>query len=342
MSLELQTTATTIGGPAPDDAPDRDGADEPEIAGYRIVRRLGVGGTSVVYEARAADGRAVALKVIRPGRSAAEPVQRRLLREARALGSLSHPNVVRLLATGEHDGQLYIAMEYVAGASLEAWLAAARGWREVVEMFVQVGRGLAAAHAAGLVHRDVKPANVMVGDDGRGRVVDFGLVRALAGASDLSAASVPAHASVFDASLTKTGAVIGTPAYMAPEQIEGRRCGGRSDQFSYCVALYAAVYGRRPFAGELWHELVGNVLAGAVVAPPDDVAPAWLFAALRRGLAVQPRERWDSMDALVDALERGLAGRPEPRDPAARRRLVVVVLAVVLAAALVVALAVMA
>ena len=169
----------------------------------------------------------------------------RLLREARSLARLSHPNVVAVYeADALPEGGVFLAMELIKGTTLRAWQQQRRPWREVVAMYAQAGAGLAAAHRAGIVHRDVKPENVLVGDDGRVRVVDFGLsaLAPRAGAGELPSAASRRGA------LTMAGAVMGTPGYMAPEQAAGRASDARSDQFGFCVALYEALYGTRPFA----------------------------------------------------------------------------------------------
>ncbi len=292
-----------------------------KIGRFVIDGPIGAGAMGIVFAAHDVDlGRKVALKVMRQGPTASAEEQARLIREARALARLAHPNVVGIHETGTHDGQVFIAMEYVPGPTLEAWLAAGtRGWAEVLGAFVQAGRGLAAAHAAGLVHRDFKPANVILGDDGRARILDFGLVRALGGAVELSADSVqiPRMASVLERSLTRGGAIIGTPAYMAPEQIEGLRADARTDQFGFCVALYEGLYRKRPFAGDRWFELTASVLGGQVRPPPADTAvPAWIFEVLRRGLAVDPAARWPSMNILLDTLEHGAPTISEAPRPA--------------------------
>jgi len=183
--------------------------------------------------------------------------QARLLREARAIARLSHPNVVAVYDAGTVADRVYVAMEFVEGLTIDRWLAAARrSWREILRVFVAAGRGLSAAHAAGLVHRDFKPQNVMIARDGSVRVMDFGLARLTAVESASSAPPVttpppsdgqPAMAL---STVTQAGTVVGTPAYMSPEQFRGDPANARSDQFSFCVALYEGLYGVRPFRGE--------------------------------------------------------------------------------------------
>ncbi len=277
------------------------------IGRYLVARELGSGGMGVVALAFDPElDRRVAVKLLRT-RDGAPGSHARLLREAQAMARLSHPNVVQVYDVGAIESQVYVAMELVDGQTLAAWQEAARrGWRDVVEMYLAAGRGLAAAHAAGLVHRDFKPDNVLLGKDGRVCVADFGLARedarALAEAEDN-----PGEAGLLAASLTRTGAIMGTPFYMSPEQHRGAPAGPASDQFSFCVALFEALHGSRPFRGQSMGELAAAVLSGAVQPPRrDDGVPAKIDAALRRGLATRPEERHPDMNALLAALERSL------------------------------------
>ncbi|MCA9694939.1 MAG: serine/threonine protein kinase, partial [Myxococcales bacterium] len=288
-----------------------------KIGRFTVLDRLGQGGMGVVYAAY--DDRLerkVAVKVLRSG--AADPgeaARTRLLREAQAMARLAHPNIVSVHEVGDHDGQVFVAMEYVKGQSLDAWIQRAppRPWREVIAVLRQAGRGLAAAHDAGIIHRDFKPHNALLGEDGVVKVLDFGLARAsdraLAAPEDDRAAP---PSGLLDASLTRTGAVMGTPAYMSPEQHTGIRVDARSDQFSFSVALYEALYGQLPFDCASLPALMTAVLDGAIRPPPPGVkVPGWVHAVVTRGLAVAPEDRFPSMGALLDALD---------RDPAARRR----------------------
>ena len=275
------------------------------IGRFRVLRPLGAGGMSVVYAAYDEKlDRRIALKLLRGGES--PDSQARLLREAQAMARLSHPNVVTVHEVGTWNDQVYVAMEFVRGRDLRAWLAEGpQGRADVVEVFAAAGRGLAAAHHAGIIHRDFKPANVLLGDDGRVRVLDFGLART---GDDLAAPdhslARPIHASL-TASLTATGALVGTPAYMSPEQHAGRLADARSDQFSFCVALWEGLYGASPFAGTTIAALADDVVAGRLAPVPEDSnVPAWLRRLLLRGLAVDPAQRWPSMDDLLDELDR--------------------------------------
>lgn len=279
---------------------------------YKICRQIGDGAMGIVYEAMNEElDRRVALKVMRQGEQSPEQWDR-FRREAKALARLSHPNIVGIYDIGTHQGQVYSIMEFIDGVTLAQWLNQSKQWREVTDVFIAAGRGLAAAHAAGLVHRDFKPGNVMLTSAGQAKLLDFGLVRALAGAKELS--NLPDLASVFERPLTKSGTLIGTPAYMAPEQIDGTPSGAQTDQFSFCVALYEAIYGYRPFQGERWFNLTANILEGNIRLPPDKTqVPPKLFEILKRGLSVKPNQRWATMKDLLNALERVSEGRAEPK-----------------------------
>jgi eukaryotic-like serine/threonine-protein kinase len=295
---------------------ERSGARKGErIDRYLVLDHLGAGGMGevlVAYDPQL--DRRVALKLLRPDSHAEDPqASTRMLREAQALAKLSHPNVVAVHDVGTHHSQVYIAMEYVEGTSLSVWLRTPRPWREATSMLIASGRGLAAAHAAGIVHRDFKPGNVMIGRDGRARVLDFGLARATLGSdtpdpwsrSSSGRRSSPDLAS----ELTEAGAVMGTPAYMAPEQFLGKPVGPAADQFAFCVTLHAALYGKRPFSGSTYEALARAHTTGRIEDPPRNThVPKRLRAIVLRGLSVSPTDRWPSMDALLDQLER--ATRP--------------------------------
>lgn len=277
---------------------------------YVVLERVGEGAMGVVYAAYDPRlDRRVALKLLHPGERTSAEDRQRLHREAQAMARLSHPNVVAVHDVGELEGDLHIAMEYVEGATLGQWVRERpRSWREIVAAYAQAGRGLAAAHAAGIVHRDFKPENALVDRHGRVRVTDFGLARS-AGASGGPA---PGEGVAPGLSATLTGAVLGTPAYMAPEQFTGHPTDARTDQFGFCVALYEALHGERPFAGEGAEALAFAVTMGKVRPPPrDSRVPPWLRQVLLRGLATDPAQRFPSMDALLAAMA---------RDPAVRRR----------------------
>ncbi|MDQ3371065.1 MAG: serine/threonine protein kinase, partial [Myxococcota bacterium] len=211
-----------------------------QVIGHFVIRaRLGEGGMGVVLAGHDADlGRPVAIKIVK--QAGDHPSYRaRLLREAQVMARLEHPNVVRVYEVGSDRGRLFVAMELVDGTTLTTWLhVQRRSWRELVAMFEQVGAGLAAVHRAGLVHRDFKPDNVLVDRDGRARVADFGLARV-----DPERTTAPPE---LVAALTRTGMMLGTPGYMAPEQHYGGNVDARADQYSFCIAFRDALLGGRP------------------------------------------------------------------------------------------------
>ncbi len=280
---------------------------------YELRERIGGGGMGVVWSARDLDlGRDVALKLIRSRDPSLQRQRARLLAEARAMARLSHPNVITVHDVGTADEHLFIAMERVDGGTLGDWFVSARrSWREVVAVFAAAGRGLAAAHRAGLVHRDFKPENVLMGRDGVPRVSDFGLALPIGegGAAD----GKHEHA---DPSVEEL--VVGTLAYMSPEQLRGHAVTARSDQFSFCVALHEALYSVMPFgapSGEApASRFLEAMLSGSLIAPPSHRrVPARLHQLLARGLAVEPGDRWPSMDDLLQQLERCVQRVPRRR-----------------------------
>ena len=292
----------------PDTTP-ADDADPRAIGRFTVMGRLGVGAMGVVFAAYDPQlDRKVAVKLLKPDDDDPDGRwQHRLLREAQALAKLSHPNVVQIHEVGFHGDQVFVAMEFVTGVTVRTWLSEQpRPWREVVAVFAQAGRGLAAAHAAGLVHRDIKPDNFLVGADGRVRVVDFGLVRFDDDDADAAArtAELLQRAALASPTRTAPGMLVGTPAYMSPEQYRGRPADAQSDQFSFCVALFEALYGERPFAGATAQEVSRSVLSGQIAARPDRHVPAWLGRAVLRGLHGDPKARWPDMNALVGELAR--------------------------------------
>lgn len=346
---------------------------EVKLGRFVILDRLGQGGNGIVYIAYDPElDRRVAVKLLNQ-HGQGEKARTRLLREAQALARLSHPNVVPVYDVGVIDDRVFIVMEFVSGQTLRAWVAAEdRPWREIWAAYEQAGRGLAAAHEVGLVHRDFKPDNVQVGDDGRVRVLDFGLVRGLhrgdGGESsgirsldigDRAATAAPGHdadrdadhdddhdaddgplalrSTILDArmsdgepierddeadrpedpsdgerasaagqlaiALTRPGDVLGTPAYMSPEQIAGLEVGPTGDQFSFCQAMYESLYRQSAYGGKNLAERNYEIKCGNVRPPPrDSRVPRRVFPILRRGLAPEPEERYPSMDALLGAL----------------------------------------
>ena len=306
-----ETAATETG----DIERSRDGAalSPGDTLGRYIVRRpLGAGGMGEVYSAFDLElDREVAVKVLRAdvaGSNAAGSRRARLVREAQTQAKLSHPNVISVLDVGTVGDQVFVAMEYVEGTTLGTWTHE-RGWRQVLRAYHEAGRGLAAAHHVGLIHRDFKPDNVLVGRDGRIRVTDFGLARAI----DAEDADGGGSGDPISVSLTVTGSVLGTPRYMAPEQHRGERAGTRSDQFSFCVALYEALYGSHPFAapGADSKAMKSAVCGGELREASGTEVPSWVRRVVLRGLSPDVDERFPDMDALLAELM---------RDPIARRR----------------------
>jgi tetratricopeptide (TPR) repeat protein/tRNA A-37 threonylcarbamoyl transferase component Bud32 len=307
---------------------------------YVIIGLLGRGGMGNVYAAYDPElDRKVAVKLVRTNRDRrVDPseARARLLREAQAIAKLSHPNVVVVYDVGTFDDSVFIAMEFIDGSTVAFWReVATRSWREILDVFIAAGRGLSAAHHAGMIHRDFKPENVMVTKTGDVRVMDFGLARlssmtgetppggrlswsaraAAASAGFDPESTIPlgppplesdnsfASAHSLDSKLTEAGVMLGTPAYMSPEQFSGKASDARADQFSFCVALYESLYGHRPFAGKTIPELITSVSTGALSpAPPDSRVPAWLRRVLVRGLQIDPAARYPSMDELLEAL----------------------------------------
>ena len=271
------------------------------VGRYTIIEMIGQGAMGSVYVAHDPQlDRKVALKVVRADRAERGELQTRMTREARAMAQVRHANVVTVYDSGELADGVFIAMELVEGETLAQWLAAKpRAWRDVLAMFAAAGRGLAAAHAAGIVHRDFKPDNVLVDAGGRVAVTDFGV--ASVGAEAL-AATVVDTGEVAALGMTRTGMLLGTPRFMSPEQLRGAKADARSDQFSFAVALYEAIYGAPPFAGRTVAELAQAVTGEVPAAPRASPVPASIHRALTRALAPDPGRRFPSIDALLGAL----------------------------------------
>jgi tetratricopeptide (TPR) repeat protein len=280
------------------------------VGRFFLLEQLGAGGMGVVwvaYDPRL--DRKVALKFLRA--EMAEDMVAWMLREAQALARVNHPNVIAVHDVGNSGGTVYIAQEFVRGKDLESWLKdEPRPLQQILSVFLQAARGLAAAHAAGIVHRDFKPANVLLGDDGRARVLDFGLARLAQDPARL-AETLPNNSSTpADTGLTAPGAIMGTPLYMSPEQHRGETANAQSDQYSFCVSLYRALYGKPPFEGADYAALRESVLRGKTretlvsnsSMPRSARVPAWVRAVLARGLEKKAEDRFPSMDALIAAL----------------------------------------
>ncbi len=309
------------------------------VGRYLILGLVGRGGMGEVYAAFDPRlNRRVALKLLREGTgrgTSARAAQERLLREAQSIARLAHPNVVVVHDAGAIDDEargnrVYLAMEFIEGQTLADWLAAEpRSWREICDAFAAAGEGLLAAHEAGLVHRDFKPQNVMVGRDGVIRVTDFGLASdasevAKSDGAGVDLARSKTRPTAETLALTGTGVLLGTPLYMAPEQFLARPTDARTDQFSFCVALYEALYGERPFPSDSLQTLIAAAVAGRVQPPPQKTrVPAFLRKILLRGLEPDPAARYPSMRELIAALR---------ADPLRRRRTAAVGAALAMAA----------
>ncbi|MBX7078697.1 MAG: protein kinase [Nannocystaceae bacterium] len=284
---------------------------------YELGQPLGRGGMGVVYEGWDPElRRKVAIKLVNVADVGSRGAAR-LLREARSIARISHPNVVPVYDVGDFAGgpaaagderNVFVVMELVEGEDLERWLAAgSRSWTEVLDVFLAAGRGLAAAHAAGVLHRDFKPANVLLGRDGRVRVADFGLARGIdrsvAQPEEPAAPDARSGATTSDVH-TQTGVVMGTPYYMAPEQMRGVEADQASDQYAFCVALYSGLFGQGPFPRLGVQALADAKGRGAVLQPPEHAnVPQWLTELLWRGLDPDPARRFPSVQALLQAIE---------------------------------------
>lgn len=284
---------TTISGVTRGEALDR----------YVILDRLGAGGMGEVYAAwDPVLDRKVAVKVLRgdfESTGMGDELKTRLFREAQSLAKLSHPNVVTVHDVGIAQERVYLAMEFVEGKTLKGWLESKPSWQQIIDVFLAAGEGLAAAHEQGITHRDFKHDNVLVSTDGRVRVMDFGLAHGQA------APKTKTSDSGLQRSITQPGAMLGTPAYMSPEAMHGRQTDFRSDEFSFCVSLFEALYGYRPFEGTTPAGLLIEVEANRVRAiPRDSKVPRRIHQLLLKGLRADPAERFQTMRALLVQLGR--------------------------------------
>ena len=289
------------------------------VGRYVIVEVLGAGGMGIVYAAYDPElDRKVALKILHEvdGSEASQAIDR-LKREAQAMARLRHPHLIDVYDVGTQPGELFVAMALVDGGTLTAWLRERkRTWREIVAVYRQAGAGLAAAHDAGLVHRDFKPDNVLVSRTGEVVVTDFGLARALGTVEPAANLPIPLsgsgrRAQMLDTPLTATGALVGTPIYMAPELFHGATADARADVYSFSAALFEALFGKRPFSANTLEELREAIATGRPAVPDRSRCPGWLLKVVLRGLAIDPAERYPSMrDMLADL----------GRDPRARWR----------------------
>jgi tetratricopeptide (TPR) repeat protein len=297
--------ATTAPDGAAIDAPADDPLIGTSIGRYRLVARVGAGGMGVVYRALdPALDRIVAVKLLPPLAAAARAnLEDRLRREAQALARVDHPHVVAVYDVGETATNLFVAMQFVDGTTLDRHLVEhPLGARAIVALFVAAGRGLAAAHAVDIVHRDVKPSNILVDRAGHAYIGDFGLART---AGELEQAASVSGDDLLGGELTRAGAILGTPLFMAPEQHRGEPATPRSDQYSFCLSVWHGLFGRHPFATGRWQRasVLAAMEADRVIDPPrpKKVAPR-VVRALRRGLRHDPAARWPSMSALLAAL----------------------------------------
>ncbi len=335
------------GGP-PDDAPtqpasSRHASLEPvatvgqRLGRFALTRLLGRGGMGEVWAARDPElDREVAIKLLYVAVGGMDQEQQaRLRREAQAMARVTHANIVQIYELGADGDRLFCAMELVDGETLRQWLETPRPWRATLDVLLAAGRGVAAAHTAGLVHRDVKPDNVMIARDGRILVADFGLARL----TEMGSEPAPAMSSIdLDAranlSLTTTRTFLGTPMYTAPEVLQTRGGDALSDQFSFCVMAYEALYGSRPFNRTTLDELMESVHEEpSPPRPARKPPPRGIWRCLRRGMAVAKEERWPAMAPLLAGLERAAAA------PRRRRVAIAAAAAVALVASSVVALA---
>ncbi|NMO16197.1 tetratricopeptide repeat protein [Pyxidicoccus fallax] len=293
---------------------------------YVILKPVGQGGMGMVYAAYDPDlDRKVALKLLHPDLAGPEEQGRaRLLREAQAMARVSHPNVITVHDVGTFGQQVFVAMEFIQGQNLHDWIRqGGHPWQEVLRVFLEAGQGLSAAHQAGLIHRDFKPANVLIGNGSRVYVTDFGIARLSADSADededADVTREERSGAGLSSELTAAGAVLGTPQYMPPEQYVDQGATARSDQFSFCASLYWALYGKRPFdyrqlhraaskaflaPGTLSAEVLRKEPPGSIIREPPREArvPAWVRRAVLRGLSLHPDDRFPTMEALLEAL----------------------------------------
>lgn len=266
---------------------------------YRIQGVLGTGAMGVVFDAQDTQlDRRVALKLIRPDLKAPQAATQRLLREARALAALDHPNILTLFDAGTHDTHhIYMTSALIEGETIDVW-AKGRPWQDIVSCYEQVCEGLMHAHSRGFVHRDIKPQNIIVDQRGQPHICDFGLAHH----HDVFTSSQTTPMAAFESRLTQSGALIGTPAYMPPEQLDGQQVGHHADQYALCASLYEAIYGFRPHMAQSLEELLRSARSGQLTFPPSAEIPVALPTILRQGLHPRAGERHEDMEALRAAL----------------------------------------
>ncbi len=286
-----------------------------------VVRCLGQGGMGTVYSAYDPDlDRKVAVKVVREDVHRGALARERLVKEAKAMARIAHPNVVHVYEVGEDrddpQGQIFIAMEFVPGVDLVDWqnqhpVRDAASLDQCLRMYLQAAAGLQAAHQSGLIHRDFKPDNVIVGQDGRARVMDFGIAHAHGDPKTAERkASTASSLRATSERLTQFGAILGTPGYMSPEQVNGEQADARSDQFSFCAALFEAVYGHPAFPGTTIEEYARSIRSGKLSQSTRTrygyEVPLAIHETLLRGLSLDPKLRFASIQELTSELATGL------------------------------------
>ncbi len=305
--MTVDPSAETAAEPS---VPKPPGAQE-TLGKYRLDRVLGTGGMGIVWAAFDPDlERSVALKLLHTNDVPA--LRTRLLREARAMARLKHPNVLTVYEVGTDRNRDFIAMEIVDGDTLDKWVATKPSSDDLAEALAAAGRGLAAAHAAGLVHRDFKPTNVLRSRDGHIYVTDFGLARGQIEDGPEPVTQALPQVDILSSPLTQTGVMIGTPAYMAPEQFAGKPPDARSDQFAFCITVWEALTGARPFRGDSLPELQQAASSGVREVRADQLSPR-VRDVLVRGLDPSPENRWPDMTTLLDALAAAMARPPRRR-----------------------------
>ena len=312
---------------------------------YVIIEPIGSGGMGTVYRAYDPQlNRGVALKILsvkHADRQTVERAKARLIREAQALAQLSHPNVVAVHDAGTFEADVFVAMELVEGKTLDDWMKDnKRSIKEIISVMTAAGRGLSAAHKAGLIHRDFKPGNVIVGDDGRVRVLDFGLARAAdqvevdeeksealdvqsdsTNSFDVKEISSDSTPNWLQSPLTHAGGIMGTPMYMAPEQHLGLKTDERTDQFGFCVVLYELLYGKRPFAARSLKKLKREVIRQRVSVPKEGTdVPSWLWQIVQKGLSAKPEDRYPNIDSVLEDLDKDPEEEQLQKRIARRRR----------------------
>ena len=342
MKVEDTVDNTLEGGDCDKDKPTDPQQDLPagtSVGRFVLLNQLGKGGMGVVYKAYDPElDRRIAVKLltVQPleGETYSQP-RDRLVREAQALAKLNHPNVVAVYDVGTFGTGVYVAMEFVKGKTLRNWLREQKqAFEEILQVFIAAGQGLLAAHEQGIIHRDFKPENVMVGEKNRVWILDFGVAKAASNKREnaipqsASPLETPSEVPLLNVNLTHARGYVGTVAYMAPEQLFGRAVTEQSDQFSFCVALYEALYGTRPFSGKSISQIEQCILKDEVVFPEKSGVPRYLTQILARGLSKKAKDRYPSMEALLDKLKHDPEEIAQKRSSARKRKFLLISLVV--------------